>query len=172
MEQQMRWIVIYLAASAGIGCAAQARAQDFPPRKPGLWQIDMMVSAARGPQQMKMCIDAGTDAEMYKMGINAAQGMCGKPAINRSGSTVTVDSACKMGETQTTTHAVTKFTGDTAYHTEADSRLDPPLAGRDQSKVVQDGKWVGPCPADMAPGDMTMANGMKMNMKQMFGAKP
>jgi hypothetical protein len=172
MERQMRWIVINLAAFAIIGCAAQAHAQDFPPRKPGLWQIDMAVSAAPAPQQMKMCIDAGTDAEMYKMGLNAAQGMCGKPLISRSGSTVTVDSTCKMGEMRTTTHAVTKFTGDTVYHTEADSKLEPPVAGRDQSKVTQDGKWVGPCPADMAPGDMTMANGMKMNVRQMLGTKP
>ena len=120
---------------------------------------------------MKMCIDSGTDAEMYKMGMNAARGMCDKPSINRSGNTVTIDSACRMGETRTTTHAVTKFTGDTAYRTEADTRMDPPVAGRGESKVTQDGKWIGPCPADMTPGDMTMGNGMKMNIKQMLGGK-
>src|SRR5690349_24883675 len=75
-----------------------AHAQDFPPRKAGLWQVDMTMAATQmPPQQMKMCIDSGTDAEMYKMGMNAAQGMCSKPDINRSGSTVTVNSTCKMG---------------------------------------------------------------------------
>lgn len=132
----------------------------------------MTISAAPTPQQMKICIDAGTDAEMYKMGMNAAQSMCDKPLINRVGNTVTIDSACKMGDTRTTTHAVTRFTGDTAYHTEADSKLDLPRAGGDQSKVIQDGKWVGPCPADMSAGDMIMGNGMKMNVKQMLGSRP
>ena len=168
----MRRIVIYPAAFAILCCAATVRAQDFPPRKPGLWQIEMTISATPAPQQMKMCIDATTDAEMYKMGKNAVQGMCDKPLINRSGSIVTIDSTCKMGEMRTTTHAVTKFTGDTAYHSEADSKMDPPVAGRDQSKVIQDGKWVGPCPADMSPGDVTMANGMKMNVRQMLGTQP
>jgi len=154
-----------------LSCAATARAQDFPPRKPGLWQMEMTISVAPRPQQMKMCIDAGTDAEMYKMGINAAQGMCDKPLISRKGSTVTIDSTCQMGEMHTTTHAVTRFTGDTAYHTEASTKVAPPVAGGGDSTVVQDGKWVGPCPADMVPGDMTMANGMKMNVRQMLGRK-
>jgi hypothetical protein len=172
-ERNMRWIAICLATLALLGAASWsvAYAQDFPPRKPGLWQIDMAIPAAPGLQQMKMCIDSGTDAEMYKMGMSAARAACDKPSINRSGSTVTIDSACKMGETRMTTHAVTKFTGDTAYRTEADTKMDPPMPGRGQSKVTQEGKWVGPCPADMTPGDVTMGNGMKMNIKQMLGGK-
>ena len=150
-----------------------AQAQDFPPRKAGLWQVDMTMSAAQmPPQQMKMCIDSGTDSEMYKMGMNAAQGMCDKPDISRSGSTVTVNSTCKMGNSQTTTHSVTKFTGDSAYHTEAVTKINPPINGRGESTVMQDAKWTGPCPADMQPGDVLMGNGMKVNIKQMPGGKP
>jgi hypothetical protein len=169
----MGWLVIGPAAFAVLCGAAwhTAQAQDFPARKPGLWQIDMMIAAAPAPQQMKMCIDAATDAEMYKMGMNAARGMCDKPLINRSGTTVTVDSACRMGETRTTTHAVTRFTSDTAYHTEAATKLQPPVAGRGESKVIQDGRWVGPCPPDMQPGDVAMGNGAKMNLRQMLGGK-
>jgi uncharacterized protein DUF3617 len=174
MERYMKWIVVCLTAFAMLGPTidGMAHAQDLPPRKPGLWQIDMTIPAAPGPQQMKMCIDNGTDTELYKMGMNAARAMCDKPSINRNGNTVTIDSACKMGETRTTTHAVTKFTGDTAYRTEADTRIDPPTtAGGGESKVTQDGKWIGPCPAGMTPGDVTMGNGMKMNIKQMLGGK-
>jgi len=169
----MKWTVVCQISLALLGIATcdVVRAQDFPPRKPGLWQIDMTMPAAPGPQQMKMCIDVGTDAEMYRMGMSAAQGVCDKPSINRNGSTVTIDSACKMGESRMTTHAVTKFTGDTAYRTEADTKMDPPMAGRGESKISQDGKWIGPCPPGMIPGDVTMGNGMKMNIKQMLGGK-
>jgi hypothetical protein len=70
-----------------------------------------------------------------------------------------------------TTHAVTKFTADVAYRTEADTRMDPPMPGRGEMKITQDGKWVGPCPADMTPGDVAMGNGAKMNVRQMLGGK-
>jgi hypothetical protein len=170
MERGMNRIVVCL----GLALAAQgAQAQDFPARKPGLWQVDMaMTGGPMPPQQMKMCIDQGTDAEMFKMGMNASQGMCDKPDIRRSGSTVTVNTVCKMGDSQMSTQAVTKFTGDTAYHTEANTKFNPPLAGREQSTVTQDAKWTGPCPADMAAGDVMMPNGVRMNMKQMMGNKP
>jgi len=148
-----------------------AYADDFPPRKPGLWQIEM-TSAGRPPQLMKMCIDTNTDAEMYKLGMSAAQGMCDKPEIHRNGSSVTVDATCKMGPSQTTTHSVTQFTGDAAYHTDATTKFDPPMMGINQASMMQDVKWAGPCPGDMQAGDMLMGNGMKMNIKQMLGGKP
>jgi hypothetical protein len=32
--------------------------------------------------------------------------------------------------------------------------------------------WLGPCKADQKPGDMVMANGMKMNIRDMPGGMP
>ncbi len=151
-----------------------ARADDFPPRKPGLWQVDMTMPNAghqMPPQQMKMCIDAATDAEMYRLGMNASRGMCDKPEIHRSGSTVAVNTSCRMGDTKVTTQATTKFTGDTAYHTDASTKFEPPMSGHGESAMTQDAKWAGLCPADMQPGDVLMGNGMKMNIKQMLSGK-
>jgi Protein of unknown function (DUF3617) len=164
-------LVAMLALGATV--AGSARADDFPPRKPGLWQVNMtMAGGQMPPQQMKMCIDSATDAEMYKLGMNAAQGMCTRPDVNRSGNTVTMNSVCKMGQTQATTQAVTKFTGDTAYHTDVNTKFDPPMAGHGDSTMVQEARWTGACPADMQPGDVLMGNGMKVNIKQMLGGKP
>jgi hypothetical protein len=163
---------ITLGAAALLAASATAQTADFPPRKPGLWQVDMAMQGGQMPaQQMKMCIDASTDAEMHKLGMNASQGMCEQPSINRSGSTVTVDATCKMAETKATTHAVTKFSGDTAYHTDVTTKFDPPMMGRSESAMTQDAKWVGACPADMQPGDLLMGNGMKVNIRQMLGGK-
>jgi hypothetical protein len=169
-----RTVAIVLGAALAVGAAGggSARADDFPPRKAGLWQVEItMPMAQMPPQQMKMCIDPATDAEMYRLGMSAAQGMCDKPEIHRSGSTVTIDSLCKMGDSKVQTRAVTTFTGDTAYHTDASTKFDPPMSGRDQSSMKQDARWTGPCPADMTAGDVVMGNGMKMNVKQMLGGK-
>jgi hypothetical protein len=157
---------------AGAAASGTARGDEFPPRKAGLWQIDMaMPGGQMPPQQMKMCIDAATDTEMYRLGMSAGQGMCNAPDIHRSGSTVTVGSVCTMGPSKVTTQAMTRFTGDTAYHTDANTKFDPPMAGHDASVMTQDAKWAGACPADMVPGDVLMGNGMKMNIKQMLGGK-
>jgi hypothetical protein len=158
-------LVVFAAAASW-----PAYADDLPQRKAGLWQVDMANPGGQmPPQQMKMCIDANTDAEMYKMGMSAAQGMCSKPDIHRSGDTMTTNSQCKMDQTQITTQSVTKFNGDSAYHTDINSKFNPPMMGHSDSVMTQDAKWVGACPADLVPGDVVMANGMKVNIKQMMG---
>jgi hypothetical protein len=43
--------------------------------------------------------------------------------------------------------------------------------GRSTATVSQDAKWTGICPADMQPGDIVMANGMRMNVKTMMNAQ-
>jgi hypothetical protein len=74
-----------------------------------------------------------------------------------------------MDQTQITTQSVTKFTGDSSYHTDINSKFSPPMMGRSDSVMTQDAKWVGACPADLIPGDVVMGNGMKVNIKQMMG---
>jgi Protein of unknown function (DUF3617) len=134
---------------------------EFPPRKAGLWQIDMAMPGGQLPRSIwKMSTDAATDAEIYWLGMSASQGMCNAPDIHRSGSTVTVGLVCTMGPSKATTQEVTRFTGDTAYHIDANTKFDPPMSGRDALAMTQDAKWAGPCPADVVPGDMLMGKAM------------
>ena len=162
-----------LLLAGGAACIGARADGDFPSRKPGLWQVTMtMPGGPMPPQQMKMCIDTKTDADMQKLGMNASQGMCDKPNIDRNGSTVTISSVCRMGATQATTHVVTNFSGDSAYHSDITTKFDPPVAGHAQQAMAQDARWSGPCPADMQPGDVVMGNGMKLNVKQMMGSRP
>jgi hypothetical protein len=157
------------ALLGGIACAGTgALAVDLPTRKPGLWEVTLhMASGKMPPQLMKFCTDAATDAQLYQLGMSAAQGMCSRNDIQRSGNVVTMDSECKMGEMKMTTHSVMTFTGDAAYKTDIRSHSEPPMMGRSDSSMTQDARWTGPCPADMQPGDMIGPNGMKMNLKSM-----
>jgi hypothetical protein len=116
---------------------------------------------------MKFCTDAATDAELYKFGINAAQGMCSHYDLHRTGDVATVDTECKMGDMKMTSRAVMTFTGDSAYKTDIKTHFDPPVMGRSDSTMTQEAKWAGPCPADMQPGDMIGPNGMKMNLNRL-----
>jgi hypothetical protein len=158
--------IIRLAALAMVGgatCGA-APAVDLPPRKPGLWQITMIMPGGKiPPRDMQMCIDAKTDAEMARLSTSASQGMCAKNDTRRDGDTVTTNSVCTIGQKETSTQAVTRFAGDSAYHTEITSRSG--TTGGSRLVMTQDAKWTGACPADMQPGDVTMPNGVKMNVK-------
>lgn len=164
--------ILFVASLSGLVCLATgARSDDFPARKAGLWQVTMTMPSMKMPSnETKMCIDAASDAALQKLGMETAGTVCSRKDISRSGSVVTSDSVCSMGNRQITSHAVMTFTGNTAYHTDIKSHIDPPMtAGREDSTMSQDAKWVGPCPADMKPGDILMPNGVKINLIE---AKP
>jgi Protein of unknown function (DUF3617) len=161
--------VLTMVVLAGAATASLARAADLPERKAGLWVVATSSPGGNLPSHdVRMCIDSSTDAMMSSAGASAMGGACAKNEIKRDGAVVTVDSVCKMGDVQTTTRAVIHFSGDTAYHSDINTTFNPPMMGRSTATVAQDAKWTGACPADMQPGDIVMANGMRMNIKTMM----
>ena len=150
--------------------AAGASAVDLPLMKPGLWETTM---AREGAQQkmsgMKMCTDAATQKEIMDAGMGAMKSMCTKNDIRREGNRVITNAECKFGESTAKVSSVTTFTGDTSYHTETKSSYDPPAKGMPAGNSTVDGRWTGPCPAGMQPGDVVFPDGRKVNMRTMAG---
>jgi hypothetical protein len=144
--------------------SAAALADDYPPRKPGLWLVTIQ-AAVGPPATMKMCIDADTDQIFHKIGTDLRSKRCAKNDVKVDGDTISAESECKIGSSTVTTTSVTKFDGDTAYHSDVTSHFDPALLGKTDTTITQDGKWSGDCPADMKPGDFVLANGIKINVK-------
>jgi hypothetical protein len=167
-------IVTRLSALTLIAAATlhPAAADDMPSRKPGLWQVVMVRSGRNmSANEIKSCIDANTDAEMFKMGMSSAQSICSRMESHRDGDVFTTSAVCKINETEMTSRSVSHFSGNSAYHSDITTKFDPPLMGKSESVMAQDAKWMGPCPPDMQPGDIVMGNGMKMNMKSMASEK-
>lgn len=144
--------------------SAAALADDYPPRKTGLWILTVQ-AAAGPPATMKMCIDPDTDQIFHKIGSDLRAKHCAQNDVKVDGDTVTAESECKIGSSTVSTTAVTKFDGDTAYHSDITTYIDPAILGKSDATVTQDGKWSGDCPADMKPGDFVLANGIKVNVK-------
>jgi hypothetical protein len=155
------------------GFAGVARAADYPPRKPGLWEMKMAVDgkAAMPAMITQQCIDAGSDQAMRELGNGMGKDACSKQDVRNEGGRITVDSVCKFGASTSTSHAV--ITGDfgNSYRMESRSTYNPPLGGRSEGNVVLEAKWLSPCKADQKPGDVIMSNGNKMNLLQMMGGK-
>jgi Protein of unknown function (DUF3617) len=159
------------------GCALchGASADDLPARKAGLWQLTRSPPRPEYPPTVqKICLDAATDALLYKAGTAWGRQACSKLDIHRSGSAVEVNSVCKMGASQATTRDVTTLSGDSAYHEDIAVHFDPPVGKTSDSTTKQDAKWIGACPADMKPGDIViepssmMPVPMRMSIRDML----
>jgi hypothetical protein len=150
-------------------CATPVLAAEIPARKAGLWELKMtMEGRGIAMPSIQHCIDATTDKQMNSMGANPRAENCSKKEVQVSGSTVTVDSVCVIGNGATaTSHAVVTGDFNAAYVVKVNSKRSggPATPGmRAETNMTIEAKWLGPCKADQKPGDMIMGNGMKMNI--------
>ena len=167
----MRTAALTLTLITTVGLA---HADDFPRRKPGLWEMTMTGEAkgAHEPKSSRLCIDRAFEDCMIKKGMDV-RSTCNKRDVKASGNTITVKSVCEFGSSKLTSTGVWTYKGDTAYQMVSDGTFNPPMMGTSKTHSVQDGKWIGACPADMKPGDMviTMPGGKEMRMKMPMGGK-
>jgi hypothetical protein len=160
----MRLQIAIAAAVLFATSATSAFSMGFPARRAGLWTVTVTMENMKiPPRTNKMCIDAATDAKLMNLGVASKDAKCTSMNVSGMGNTRTIDSVCHMNGGEQKNHIVMAYSGNAAYHMDMRSQFSPPVAGHSQSHIVQDAKWIGPCPADMKPGDM-MINGMKINM--------
>ena len=149
-----------------------ALADSFPDREPGLWEISITSGNSQVPQGMKECIDSATDAKMMQMGTDITKSMngtCSQQELKKTASGFESNSECKM--MGSTIKSKATFSGDfkRTYFGEIVSTFTPPLMGQSTSTTKITAKHTGSCGADMKPGEIIMANGMKMNMNEAVG---
>jgi hypothetical protein len=159
----------FILAAAVI--ATPALAQDMPSRKAGLWEMTMTFEG-RGapPQTMQQCIDASTDKAMQDMSQGARGQTCSKREVKKVGDTIVFDSVCDAGMGTTTSHGVVSGDFNSAYTIKINSKRAggpqvPNMPPETNMNIAA--KWLGACKADQKPGDIIMANGMKMNVTDM-----
>jgi Protein of unknown function (DUF3617) len=144
--------------------ALPALADELPSRKPGLWQLEMNIGG-RTAQTMQQCIDAATD-QMLQAGAGAVpRADCSKRDVQKSGNSITIDTACTVNGKPSTTHSVITGSLDSAYTMTVSSQSETAPGGKTTITVAA--KWLGACAADQKPGDMIMANGVKTNILNM-----
>ncbi len=167
----MRTIVI--AVLFAVAATARAAADDFPKLKPGLWETTTSTTrgSAGAPRASTLCLDDSVQKEMYKVSMGMMSNMCSKYDLKHVGDKMTSDMVCDLGGTKMQSRSVMTFAGNTAYRTEAHSTFDPPMGGMKESTTIIEGRYVGPCKPGQRPGDMTLPNGTKMNIRQMMGSK-
>jgi len=162
----------------GLTFAGPALALDMPARKPGLWELKMVIEGGGMPATaMKQCVDAATDKLMNAdFGGSNAQA-CSKQDMKNVGDTIVIDSVCKFGAGTTTSHSVVRGKFDSAYtidvtSTRAGGPQMPGGAAGATTHMKIEAKWLGACAAGQKPGDVIMANGVTMNVLDLQKMRP
>jgi hypothetical protein len=158
--------------AAVLAVSVPAVALDMPARKPGLWEIKMtMEGRSLPPQVMQHCIDAATDKQMNTLGSAVSKDKCSRQDVTNVGGKIVVDSVCRFGAATTTSHGEVTGSFDSAYTVKVTSKHDgalmPGMPAGGTTNMTIEAKWLGACKTDQRPGDIVMANGMKMNVNDM-----
>jgi hypothetical protein len=146
-----------------------ARAVEMPIRKAGLWEMKVVRTGASTPEMtMQHCTDESTDKEMSSTFSPMAKEMCSKQDIQKTSTGYVSDSVCQVGAMSITSHSDIVGDFNSSYTVKSTSHHEggPASVPRDSTTTV-DAKWLGACKPDQKPGDIVMAGGMKMNVKDM-----
>jgi Protein of unknown function (DUF3617) len=158
------WLLLFFAVPA--------LSAELPARKPGLWQMETTLPNAKIPKQViRQCVDAATDEMMQSRAQTmGSQRECSKRDVQRAAGSITIDATCTVAGKTGTSHVVITGSFDSGYTMTVTSQSQ----GAPEARTITiAAKWIGPCAADQKPGDMIMANGMKMNIidMQKLGAR-
>lgn len=152
--------------------ATAASAQDFPARKPGLWEM-VISSEGMPPKKARHCIDETTDKQMQAMGQSMMSDTCSKSVWRKEGDKLINETECKFGDVDAFTRTVVSGDFHSSYRSEMESKYHPPLLGRTEGKAVVEARWVSACPKGWNAGDMEMevapGQRMRMNIDEVAG---
>jgi hypothetical protein len=168
--------LISAGALALAGCDKLTNGQTPPPRRAGLWLQtfvrDGRTSGVAAIAPVRVCVDASSEAKnpifSFQTALKRAQAHnCGAPVASRGLTGVySFSTTCPLpggnGISSLKGTASGNFTTDFHLHLETELKNPPPFDKVHSRHVTEiDGRWLGPCPLDMAPGDMLLANGVK-----------
>lgn len=164
----------------GIACVTSAAAQDFPTRRAGLWEVTINHDATKAPPQvMQQCTDAETDKLMNAFGGDLSADLCAKQEVRKVGTTFVINATCQIGPMKSVSQSVVSGDFNINYTVKVTSKLEgvPAAAqGMAGGTTTIQARWLGACKAGQRPGDIVMANGQTMNIrdlrKAMDGARP
>lgn len=155
----------------GFACMSSATAQEIPTRRAGLWQVTITHDGAKTPPQtMQQCTDAETDKLMNAFGGAISADLCSQQEVKKVGATLVISATCQIGPMKSVSQSVVSGDFTSNYTVKVTSKIEGAPA---QVQAVAGGtttiqaKWVGACKTDQRPGDIVMADGQTMNIREL-----
>lgn len=144
----------------------------LPTRRAGLWIQTMTHDGAPGHMgEIRMCLDASTDAKMSALG-QGVSGMPCKQSVSRGlDGSYRFTAACKLGAMGDVTSkgvASGDFSSNYKIHSETDIAGSQLTHGHPAHHVSDiEGRYAGACPANMVAGDISLGGAMTVNVNKM-----
>ena len=152
-----------MGAAFGLLFSAYAEAADLPARKPGQWEVKTSIDGHGRAVTVQQCIDAATDQMLQSSAGPFSAPACPEREVKKSENGMTIDSRCSFNGKAASAHAVVTGSFDSAYTMTVTSEgADLPAM-----TMTSEGKWLGACAAGQQPGDVVMANGVKVNIPEL-----
>jgi len=150
-----------------------------PLRKSGLWSVTRLRDGKPAEGLMggvtKLCVDAESEGRLGALGSGMAQSLCPEQTVTRApGGGWSFASTCQLGPagtTHTTGVAAGDFGARYTVHSESDTTGSQFARLNGHHVTDLTATFEGPCPADMAPGDVLLPNGMKVNPQKMMAGR-
>jgi hypothetical protein len=164
----MRFFVSVLAL--GAACISSAVAQEIPTRRPGLWEVTINHEGRNTPPQtMQQCTDTETDKLMNAFGGDLSADLCSKQEIRKVGATIVINATCQIGPMKSTSQSVVTGDFNSNYTVKVTTKIEgvPAAAQGAGGTTSIQAKWIGACKPDQRPGDIVMANGQTMNIRDL-----
>ena len=161
-------------ASAAPALAQTTPQMDLPSRRPGHWQIKMLMEGrADGPEMMiQACTDAATERQMMQFGAGQFGQTCQRYEIKRQGADYLIEADCQMGQMRSTSRTVMSGDFQSGYTVRIDGTVTIPGQAQPQRTLMtQEARWLSAtCTGGLVPGDIQMPTGQKINIRDMPGA--
>jgi hypothetical protein len=152
-----------LGGALGLLLTAQTFAADAPARKSGLWEVKTTIGDHGRAVTVQQCIDATTDQMLQSSAGPFSAPLCSGREVKASDTGMTIDSRCSFNGKPAGAHADITGSFDSAYTMTVTAEGDDLPA----AKMIMEGKWLGACAAGQQPGDVIMANGVKVNIPEL-----
>ena len=165
MKQQL--VLFCLAAGLlALLPGPDARADDMPLRKAGLWEMKIAKTGSVLPEMtMQHCTDETTDKEMSTTFSPMAKEACSRRDIAKTATGYVSDSVCGVGGVTMTSHSEVVGDFNSAYTIKTTAHSDKGAGGVHDITTTIEAKWLGACKPDQKPGDIVMPGGFKLNIK-------
>lgn len=155
--------------------ALAAGDDDFPKRRPGLWEVRTAVAQSSGLAPTRFCVGEGTDSRTSQLDRSVgARGACTLGGFRRAGTAWVAESVCREGRSTIVSRAIASGDFDSDYRIDTVVTYDPPLGGvRREDKEALLAHHLGPCEHGQKPGDMVIPGMGTLNMVDgTFRAEP
>jgi hypothetical protein len=150
-----------------------AWADELPIRKPGLWEIKIKLTGGAAPTaMMRHCTDAAVDRDMSTMFNPLAPSPCTKSTVLKEGDHYIINASCTADDKSIKVQSDVMGDFQSSYTVVTETKIqDDPDSDPTLTNMTLEGKYAGACKMGQKPGDVVMAGGLKVNIKDMENFK-